>query len=43
MSAAKLTAVVIPAYKPDDRLPPYVAAFKEAGVGKIVIIDDGSG
>ena len=43
MSAAKLTAVVIPAYKPDDRLPPYVAALKEAGVGKIVIIDDGSG
>ena len=43
MNAAKLTAVVIPAYKPDDRLPPYVAALKEAGVGKIVIIDDGSG
>ncbi|MBE5814438.1 MAG: glycosyltransferase [Clostridiales bacterium] len=37
------TAVIIPAYKPDDRLPPYVAALKEAGVGKIVIVDDGSG
>ena len=37
------TAVIIPAYKPDDRLPPYVAALKKAGVGKIVIVDDGSG
>lgn len=36
-------ALLIPAYKPDDRLPPYVAALKEAGVGKIVIVDDGSG
>lgn len=43
MSNASRTAVVIPAYKPDDRLPPYVAALKEAGVGKIVIVDDGSG
>ncbi len=37
------TAVIIPAYKPDHRLPPYVAALREAGVGKIVIVDDGSG
>ena len=43
MNNANRTAVVIPAYKPDDRLPPYVAALKEAGVGKIVIVDDGSG
>ncbi len=43
MTDANRTAVVIPAYKPDDRLPPYVAALKEAGVGKIVIVDDGSG
>ena len=43
MSFAKETAVVIPAYKPDDRLPPYVEALKTAGVGKIVIVDDGSG
>ena len=42
MSFAKETAVVIPAYKPDDRLPPYVEALKTAGVGKIVIVDDGS-
>lgn len=39
----KHTAVIIPAYKPDDRLPPYVAALRDAGVGKIVIVDDGSG
>ena len=43
MNSAKHTAVVIPAYKPDDRLPPYVEALKTAGVGKIVIVDDGSG
>ena len=43
MNNAQRTAVIIPAYKPDDRLPPYVAALKEAGVGKIVIVDDGSG
>ena len=43
MSCAKQTAVIIPAYKPDDRLPPYVEALKEAGIGKIVIVDDGSG
>jgi len=43
MTDANRTAVVIPAYKPDDRLPPYVAALKEAGIGKIVIVDDGSG
>jgi len=43
MELYKHSAVIIPAYKPDDRLPPYVAALKEAGLGKIVIVDDGSG
>ncbi len=43
MNSAKKTAVVIPAYKPDDRLPPYVQALIDAGVGRIVIVDDGSG
>ena len=43
MSYAKETAVIIPAYKPDSRLPPYVAALREAGIGKVVIVDDGSG
>lgn len=43
MNGISQTAVVIPAYKPDNRLPPYVAALKEAGIGKIVIVDDGSG
>lgn len=43
MNSAKKTAVVIPAYKPDDRLPPYVQALIDAGIGKIVIVDDGSG
>jgi len=43
MSDAHRTAVVIPAYKPDNRLPPYVAQLRDAGIGKIVIVDDGSG
>ena len=42
-TCAGRTAVVIPAYKPDDRLPPYVQALKDAGIGKIVVVDDGSG
>ena len=42
-NCAARTAVIIPAYKPDDRLPPYVEALEKAGVGKIVIVDDGSG
>ncbi len=43
MELNRNTAVIIPAYKPDDRLPPYVASLREAGIGKIVIVDDGSG
>ena len=31
LTCAGRTAVVIPAYKPDDRLPPYVQALKDAG------------
>lgn len=42
-NCAQRTAVIIPAYKPDGRLPPYVEALERAGVGKIVIVDDGSG
>ena len=42
-TCAGRTAVVIPAYKPDDRLPPYVQALKDAGIGRIVVVDDGSG
>ncbi len=37
------TAILIPSYKPDGKLAPYVAALKEAGFGKIIIVDDGSG
>ena len=42
-TCAGRTAVVIPAYKPDDRLPPYVQALKDAGIGRIAVVDDGSG
>ncbi|MCE5344209.1 MAG: bifunctional glycosyltransferase family 2/GtrA family protein [Eubacteriales bacterium] len=36
-------AVLIPSYQPDPRLPPYVKALLDAGFGKIVVVDDGSG
>ncbi len=43
MQPVKETALLIPSYKPDDRLPPYIKALREAGIGKIIIVDDGSG
>ena len=39
----KDTAILIPSYKPDGKLAPYVAALKAAGFAKIVVVDDGSG
>lgn len=36
-------AVLIPSYQPDQKLPPYVDALLDAGFGKVVIVDDGSG
>ena len=42
-SLMRQSALLIPAYQPDDRLPPYVEALKSAGVGKIIVVDDGSG
>lgn len=37
------TAVLIPAYQPGDQLAPYVSALLEAGYGRVVVVDDGSG
>lgn len=37
------TAVLIPSYKPDGKLAPYVETLREAGFGSIIIVDDGSG
>lgn len=37
------TAVLLPCYRPDDRLAPYVQSLLEAGFAKIVVVDDGSG
>jgi len=42
-NAAQDTAILIPSYKPDHKLAPYVRELREAGFGKIVIVDDGSG
>ena len=36
-------AVLIPSYQPDKRLEPYVEQLAQAGVGQIVVVDDGSG
>ena len=43
MDHALDTAVLIPSYKPDDKLVAYVKSLREASLGKIVIVDDGSG
>ncbi len=40
---AEDTAVLIPSYQPDRKLPPYVAQLLGAGFAKIVVVDDGSG
>ncbi|NCB04565.1 MAG: glycosyltransferase [Clostridia bacterium] len=37
------TAILIPAYQPDQKLSPYVDALLAARFGKIVVVDDGSG
>ncbi len=42
MHYSQKTAVIIPAYCPDDRLPPYVATLQEAGIGQIIVVNDGS-
>lgn len=40
---ARDTAILIPSYQPEGKLKPYITALLEAGFGKIVIVDDGSG
>ena len=45
-SLMRQSALLIPAYQPDDRLPPYVEALKAAGeqpvrLGEIVAGDEG--
>ena len=37
------TAVLIPSYRPDHRLAPYVQTLLYEGFAKIVVVDDGSG
>lgn len=37
------TAIVIPAYKPEDKLLALVDEFKDTKDIKIVVVDDGSG
>lgn len=43
MDFASRTAIILPSYMPDGRLPEYVAALREARFGLIVVVDDGSG
>lgn len=35
--------MLIPAYKPDDKLISYVKSLSEAGFNKIIVVDDGGG
>lgn len=41
--ALRQTAVLVPAYEPDDRLPPYVRELLSLGAATVVVVDDGSG
>ena len=34
--------VIIPAYEPDDKLIKLVEDLKTAGIGSVVVVDDGS-
>ena len=36
------TAVLIPAYNPDDKLPPFVRDLLSRGIGAVIIVNDGS-
>ena len=35
--------VVIPSYEPDERFPAILKDIKEAGMGPVIVVDDGSG
>lgn len=35
--------IVIPSYEPDDRFPAILSDIKEAGLGPVIVVDDGSG
>lgn len=37
------TAILIPSYQPGEALAPYAQALLDAGFGRIVVVDDGSG
>jgi len=38
-----LIPVVIPSYEPDERFPALLQALNTAGIGPVVVVDDGSG
>lgn len=39
---AQDAVILIPSLEPDERLPAYIRRLKEAGFGRIVVVDDGS-
>ena len=43
MRNQKDIVILIPAYHPDERLPRYIRELKEAGLERILVVDDGSG
>ncbi len=43
LSEERESAVIIPAYMPDENFPTYVSELEKSGVSEIVVVDDGSG
>ena len=36
-------AILIPAYKPDGQMVPFIKSLHEYGIGRIIVVDDGGG
>ena len=38
-----MVPIVIPSYEPDERFPVILKDLKQAGMGPVIVVDDGSG
>ena len=42
-SSSDMVPIVIPSYEPDERFPVILKDLKQAGMGPVIVVDDGSG